>query len=132
MHDTNRVTNKTKTKLQILKRCAIRHPVLTSDNTLMVRCCTNVCLLPTKTCESLFKKRGNNTDLEELVGSKQCYYIMFIKQCEWRREIKKLVVKWYQRSRKQWPFKAFGSFKEVNCMNEYLLNDSVFIFVRTK
>ena len=42
-----------------------------------------------------------------------------------------MVVKWYQRS-KQYPFKAFGSFKEINCMNKYLIIDSVFIFVRTK
>ena len=33
---------------------------------------------------------------------------------------------------KQWSFKAFGSFKEITCMNEYLLNDSVFIYVRAK
>ena len=76
--------NKTKTKLQILKRCAIRQSALTSDNMLMVRCCTNVCLLPTKTCEALFKNRGDNRDLEELVWSKQCYYIMFTKQMKKR------------------------------------------------
>ena len=33
---------------------------------------------------------------------------------------------------KQWLFKAFVSFKEISCMNEYLLIDRVFIFVRTK
>ena len=79
-NDRNRDTNKTKTKVQILKRCALRHPALTSNITLMVRCCTNVCLLPKKTCEALFKNRGKNRDLEELVGSKPCYYIMFTKQ----------------------------------------------------
>ena len=80
VHDTNRVINKAKTKLQILKRCAMRYPALTSDITLMVRCCTNIYLLPTKTCQALFKNRGKTRDLEELVGSEQCYYIMFTKQ----------------------------------------------------
>ena len=76
----NRDTNKTKTKVQILKRGALRHPALISDITLMVRCCTNVCFLPKKTCEALFENRGENRDLEKLIGSKQCYYIMFTKQ----------------------------------------------------
>ena len=49
--------------------------------------------------------------------------IMFTKQ----KEIKTFVIKWYQRSRKQRPFKAFGSFKEINCMNKSLLTDSVFL-----
>ena len=80
MHETNRVTNKTKIKLQILKRSAMRHPALTSDNTLMVRYCTNICLLPGKTCEALFKIEEKYKDLKELLGSKQCYYTMFTKQ----------------------------------------------------
>ena len=71
MHETNRVTNKSKIKLQLLKRSPIRHPALTSDKTLMVRCCTNICLHPTKTCEALFKKRGKYGDLK-LVGSSMC------------------------------------------------------------
>ena len=33
---------------------------------------------------------------------------------------------------KQWPFKAFGGFQKINCMNKYLLTDSVFIFVGNK
>ena len=33
---------------------------------------------------------------------------------------------------KQWSFKGFGSFTQINCMNEYLLIDSVFTFVGTK
>ena len=35
----------------------IRHPALVLDNTLMVRCCTDICLFPSKTCEALFKNR---------------------------------------------------------------------------
>ena len=33
---------------------------------------------------------------------------------------------------KQWPLKAFINFKEINCMNDYLLIGSVFIFMGTK
>ena len=33
---------------------------------------------------------------------------------------------------KQWSFKALGNFKEINCMNECLLIDRVFIFVESK
>ena len=71
---------KLKKKKQILKRSAIRHPALTSDNTLMLKCCINICLLPTKTCDALLKNRGKYRDLTELVRSKQCYYIMFTKE----------------------------------------------------
>ena len=46
-------------------------------------------------------------------------------------KLKKMVVSVIS-NQKQWPFKALGSFKEINCVNEYLLIDSIFIFVRTK
>ena len=46
--------------------------------------------LPVKHC----LKIGGDRDLEELVGSKQCFYIMFTKnKCKSRREIKKMVLK---------------------------------------
>ena len=55
-------------------------PILTSDNTLMVNYCINTCLLPSKTCEALFKNRKKNRDLKEFVGSKQYYYKLFSRQ----------------------------------------------------
>ena len=56
--------NKRKTKLQILALYTILHSKLTSNNTLMVRCCTNICLLPNEICEAFFK----NTE------KKHCWY----------------------------------------------------------
>ena len=41
-----------------LKRSTIRHPTLTSDNTIMVRCCANIRLLPSKTYEKHCLKIG--------------------------------------------------------------------------
>ena len=51
----NHIKNKSKIKLQMLKPSTMRHPVLTSDNTFMVRSCTNISLFPSKACETLFK-----------------------------------------------------------------------------
>ena len=50
---------------------------------------------------------------------------------EWR-EIKKAVLKWYLRSNKQMSIKVSDSFKEMHCMNKYLLIDTIFIFAGTK
>ena len=36
-------------KIYLLKRYTIRHPTLTSVSTLLVNCCTDKCLLPSKT-----------------------------------------------------------------------------------
>ena len=70
MHETKRqgvLQIKLKKKLQILKRSTVRHPTLISDNILMVRCCTKICLLPSKTCEALFKNRGKKSKFEGIV-----------------------------------------------------------------
>ena len=43
----------------------------------MVRCCSNICLLPGNICDVLFKNRGKNQKFEIW---RQCYYNIFSKQ----------------------------------------------------
>ena len=86
----------------------------------MVRCCTNICCLPTKTCEALFENRGNNRDLKELVGKRQCYYICVQSKCEWRREIKKMVVKCYQRSKRFVDLRKLVMWMSIYLLTTYL------------
>ena len=45
LHDTNLY----KRKIHLLKRYTIRHPTFIAVNTLLVKCCTDKCLLPSKT-----------------------------------------------------------------------------------
>ena len=42
-------TNQAKYKIHLLKHYTIRHPALTSVDTLSVKCCTDKYLLPSKT-----------------------------------------------------------------------------------
>ena len=70
--------NKRKTKLQILALYTILHSKLTSNNTLMVRCCTNICLLPNEICEAFFK----NTEKTLLDGPSNVFISYFQNECE--------------------------------------------------
>ena len=51
LHDTNlsKLRIHKIHKIHLLKRYTIRHPTLISVNTLLVKCCTDKCLLPGKT-----------------------------------------------------------------------------------
>ena len=48
LHHTN-LYKLSQYKIHLLKRCTIRHPTFTSVNMLLVKCCTDKCLLPSKT-----------------------------------------------------------------------------------